>query len=417
MPEPTFDPPLTATDTRSDFPIFQQSLPNGKPVVYLDSAASAQKPREVIQKESEVYERYYANAYRGVYHFGAVVDEELESTRSRVAHFINAAEPAEIIYTSGTTMSINLVAQAWGRRFLEPGDEILLSVMEHHANLVPWQQVARDRGAVLKWIPLTDDFRVDMAVYEQLLSPRTKLVAMTAMSNVLGTLPPLAEMARAAHDHGAVILVDAAQSVPHLPTNVVEADFDFLAFSGHKMYGPTGIGVLYGRRELLEAMDPFLAGGHMISQVFRDHSEWAEIPAKFEAGTIPIAQAIALGTAVDYVSRIGLEAIALHEHELSTYLHESLLQFPGLKIYGPPVDQKGAIASFTMEGTHPEDLAQLLDRCGVAVRHGHHCTMPLHDLLGLQNTVRASLGVYSTRADVDALVEGLHFARRKLRVS
>ena len=414
----------TATDSafdvrkiRHDFPILDCELSEGKPLVYLDSAASAQKPRVVIEKEAEVYQNYYANAYRGVYQFGARIDEELEASRAKIQRFLGAAEPREIIFTAGTTMSINLVANAWGRPVLEPGDELLLTEMEHHANLVPWQRIAQETEAVLRFIPLTADGRLDLDRLDKVLTDRTRLVAVTAMSNVLGTINPIDELARRAHQHGALILVDAAQSIPHQLTDVSASDVDFLAFSGHKLFGPTGVGVLYGRHDLLESMDPFLCGGHMISQVFRDHSTWADLPAKFEAGTLPIAQAIALGTAVDYVSEIGFAAIAAHEQRLTATAHQRLMEIPGMRIHGPAVRHKGAIVSFSIDRVHPEDLAQLLDRKGVFVRHGHHCAMPLHEHLGVPATTRASFALYNTVGEIDALIDGIHFAREKLRLT
>jgi cysteine desulfurase/selenocysteine lyase len=407
--------PFDVAAIRAQFPIFERPLPNGKPLTYLDSAASAQKPRSVIDKERECYERYYANAYRGDYQFGVHIDEELEATRAKVRDFIGATESEEILFTAGTTMSINLVANAWGRKFLRAGDEIVLTQMEHHANLVPWQQVAHAAGAVLKYIPLTRDWQLDLARLDEVLTDRTRLVAISGMSNVLGTAPPIGEITAEAHKRGALVLVDAAQSIGHLATNVRELDIDFLAFSGHKLYGPSGVGVLWGRRRLLEAMDPFLCGGHMISEVFWDHSTWAAIPAKFEAGTLPIAQAVALSAAVDFVTGVGMPAIAAHDADLTTYAHERLSTVSGLRIFGPDSAHKGPIVSFALDGVHPQDLANLVDRQGVAVRHGHHCTMPLHSLLGVSSTTRASFGIYTTRGDIDVLVDAIDFARQKLR--
>jgi cysteine desulfurase/selenocysteine lyase len=400
---------------RAQFPIFDRPLPNGQPLVYLDSAASAQKPHSVIDKERECYERYYANAYRGDYQFGVHIDEELEATRAKVRDLIGATQSEEIIFTSGTTMSINLVANAWGRKFLRAGDEILLTQMEHHANLVPWQQVAHAMGASVRYIPLTSDWQLDLNRLDEVLTDRTRIVAVSGMSNVLGTVPPIREIAAAARKRGALVLVDGAQSVPHLATNVRDLDIDFLTFSAHKLYGPSGVGVLWGRRRLLEAMDPFLCGGHMISEVFWDHSTWAGIPAKFEAGTLPIAQAIALGTAVDFVTGLGLPAIHAHDADLTAYAHQRLASVAGLRIFGPEPAHKGPIVSFVIEGIHPQDLANLIDRKGVAVRHGHHCTMPLHSLLGVSATTRASFGVYTTRGDIDVLIDAIEFARQKLR--
>lgn len=407
---------LNVQAVRKDFPALQQTVSSGVPVVYLDSASSAQKPRAVIDKEREVYEEYYANAYRGVYRFGDRVSRELEKARETIQKFIGAERIEEVVFTAGTTTSINLVAQAWGRKFLQPGDEILLSVIEHHANIVPWQFVAQATGAVLKYVPMTADGQLDIGRLDELLTPRTKMVAVTGMSNVLGTVPPVAEILRRAKKVGARVLVDGAQSVPHMPTNVAKEGVDFLAFSGHKLYGPTGVGVLYGRRELLAEMDPFLCGGHMISEVTQQGFKPAELPAKFEAGTLPIAQAIALGTAIDYVGGLGLCAIHTHEQTLLRYATQRLGEVPGLKLYGPSTAHKGAIFSFTLDGVAAQDVAQLLDLKGVCVRHGHHCTMPLHQELSVPATVRASLAFYNTTDDVDSLIDALQFARSKAGV-
>lgn len=401
---------------RRDFPILGRPLPKGLRLVYLDSASSAQKPQAVIDKEIEVYENYYANAYRGVYRFGAQVDDALELTRSKVQTLINAERSEEIIFTSGSTMSINTVAYGWAGKNLRAGDEVLINEMEHHANFVPWQQMAARCGAKLRVIPLTADFRLDLDRLDDVLNQRTKIVAVTAMSNVTGTINPIQELARRAHQVGAVIAVDGAQSVPHQSTDVRDLDIDFLAFSGHKLFGPSGVGVLYGKHALLEEMDPLLYGGHMIDRVTLDRSTWAALPGKFEAGTAPIAQCVALGAAVDYLRNLGFAAVQAHEADLTTYAHQRLLEVPGLKIYGPAPQHKGAIVSFTIAGAHPEDLALLLDRRGVFVRHGHHCTMPLHDLMGVSATVRASFAVYTSRADIDALVDAIQFAREKLRL-
>lgn len=402
---------------RNDFPILQRSLPNGKPLVYLDSGASAQRPQVVIDKITEVYEQYYSNVHRGVHQLGDRVTTEMESARTCIQKFIGAEHPEEIIFTSGTTMSINLIAYSWGRHFLKEGDEIILNEMEHHANFVPWQAIAKEQGAVLKFIKLTPEGRLDLEHYQSLLTNRTRLVAVTGMSNVLGTINPITEMARLAHAAGALIFVDGAQSVPHLPVDVVESEIDFLAFSGHKIFGPSGIGVLYGRKALLENLPPFLYGGNMISEVHLDESKWARLPARFEAGTPAIAQAIALGTAIEYVNQLGFDVIAEQEHQLSQYAMERLQSVPGLEIYGPQeLEQRGAIFSFNIEGAHPEDLATLLDRKGIAVRHGHHCTMPLHQLLQIPASVRASLTFYNTTEDIDALIEAIDFARQRLRL-
>lgn len=401
---------------RSDFPILAHPLSTGKPLVFLDSGASAQKPLCVIEKERECYLQYYANAHRGIYEFGVRIDEELENSRSIVQEFIGANETEEIVFTSGTTMGINLVAYSWGRNFLKEGDEIVLNEMEHHSNLVPWQVLAKEKNLGLKFIPLQDGL-LDLSDPDQFLSEKTRLIAVTGMSNVLGTINPINELVKLAHDNDALIMVDAAQSAPHLPINVAESGIDFLAFSGHKVYGPSGIGVLYGKRALLEMMDPFLTGGGMIDRVYKDHSTWGEVPSRFEAGTLPIAQAIALGTAVEYLKGIGFDAIHKHEHQLLTYAHEKLKDVPGLVIHGPEdLSQKGSIVSFTIQGAHPQDIASLLDRKGVAVRSGHHCTMPLHDLLGISASTRASFGLYNMCSDVDNLHDGLMFSLEKLRL-
>jgi cysteine desulfurase/selenocysteine lyase len=401
---------------RADFPILGKPLSKGRRLTFLDSAASAQKPSVVIDKEREVYENYFANAYRGVYQFGARIDEELEACRETVRELLNAARADEIIFTAGTTMSINLVANGWGRKFLKAGDEILLNEMEHHANIVPWQHIAQATGAKIQYLPLTADGRLNLDVLDDYLTERTKLVAVTGMSNVLGTINPLGEITARAKAVGARVFVDAAQSVPHAPVNVQDPAVDFLAFSGHKIFGPTGVGILYGRRELLEEMDPFLCGGHMISRVFKDHSDYADPPMKFEAGTLPIAQAIALRPAIEYVTNLGFDAIHAHERDLLEYATTRLLEIPGLTIYGPATAHKGSICSFSIDQVHPEDLANLLDRKGVFVRHGHHCTMPLHDLLKVPATTRASFAMYNNREDVDALIEGIQFARKRLRL-
>ncbi|WP_013627224.1 aminotransferase class V-fold PLP-dependent enzyme [Rubinisphaera brasiliensis] len=408
---------LDLTAIRAQFPILQQPDPRGRPVIYLDNGASAQKPQRVIDKEIEVYSCHYANAYRGVYEFGQIVDDSVEATRQTVRDLIGAESQEEIVFTSGTTMSLNLVASCWGRHTLKPGDEILLTEMEHHANIVPWQMIAEQTGAVVRYIPLTSDYRLDLSDLPGLITERTKIVAVTGMSNVLGTLVDPRPLADAVHQVGGVLVVDAAQSILHQQHHVVNDCIDFLTFSGHKIYGPSGVGVLYGKREHLEAMPPFLGGGHMIERVFPDHSTWSPPPAKFEAGTLPIAQAIALKPAIEFVQELGYASIQAHEHDLLVKATEQLSEVPGLKIYGPGLDHKGAIVTFTLEGAHPQDLAFLLNKKGVCVRHGHHCTMPLHDKLGLTATVRASFGVYNTAEEVDQLTDALHYARKRLRLS
>ena len=420
MNTPQETPPRRTFDidaVRRDFPILARPLPNGATLAYLDNGATSQKPQSVIDKLSEVYATYNANVHRGIHQLGDRVTVELEAAREKVRQFINATQTEEVIFTSGTTMSINLVAHGWARKFLKPGDEILLNEMEHHANLVPWQQAAKATGAKLRYIPLTSDGRLDATHFDRLITSKTKLVAVTAMSNVLGTINPVRELAERAHRVGAVILVDGAQSVPHMPTDVRDPAIDFQAFSGHKLFGPTGIGVLYGRRELLETMDPFLCGGNMISEVHLESSTWGELPSKFEAGTIPIAEAIGLGTAIDYIQSLGFEAIHAQETKLLDRALRLLPQTPGVTVYGPTLEHRGSIVSFTVEKVHPHDLADLLDQKGVAVRAGHHCTMPLHDWLDVAATARASFAFYNTEAEVDALIDAIHYARRKFRLA
>lgn len=413
------DTALTTWDierVRREFPILDRPLSDGRPLVYLDTAATAQKPRCVVEKVRACYEEFNANVHRGIHELGDRMTTELEAARDKIRALLNAREAEEIVFTSGTTMSINLVAFAWGRKFLKAGDEILVNEMEHHANLVPWQRAAEATGAALRYLPLTSDGRLDLTQLDACLTRKTKLVAVTGMSNVLGTINPIDELARRAHDVGSLILVDGAQSVPHAPTDVQRSRIDFLAFSGHKLYGPTGIGVLYARRELLEAMDPFLTGGHMIREVFKERSTWADPPAKFEAGTGPFIEAVGLGAAIDYVQSLGFSAIQQYEHALTELAFQKLRCVPGVTIYGPEPDQRGSLLSFTVDKVHPHDLSDLLNRRGVAIRAGHHCTMPLHDLLQVVATARASLAFYNTPAEIDALIEALHYARRVFRL-
>ena len=408
--------PFDVEEVRRQFPTLNQELEPGVRPVFLDSGASAQKPQVVIDKQREVEEQYFANAYRGRYSFGARVDEELEAARQKVADFISAPTAQQIAFTPGCTATLNMIAFGWGLKHVGPGDEILITEMEHHANFVPWQQLALRTHAKLRFIPLTSDGQLDLEQLDSVLTSKTKVVAVTAMSNVLGTVNPVRELAQRAHDVGAIIVVDGAQSVPHMQTDVMADDIDFLAFSGHKVYGPTGVGILYGKPERLEETDAAIFGGHMIERVYKDHSTWASAPAKFEAGTLPIVQAIALGTAIDWVETYGLSAIHNHEQQLLEAATERLQQIPGMKIYGPGTDVRGALISFRIDNLHPEDLSAMLDRRGVMTRHGHHCTMPLHDLLGVSATTRVSFAAYNTSDDVAALVEAIHFARQKLRL-
>jgi cysteine desulfurase/selenocysteine lyase len=393
---------------RQDFPILNQQV-NGKPLVYLDSGASSQKPSSVIEAMDECYSSYYANVHRGIYQLSEKATEAYENARKKVARFINARSWREVIFTRNTTESINLVAYTWGRQNIKAGDTILLTEMEHHANLVPWQQLAAEKGARLAYIPVdTNGFCCDPAAFDRLIDESVKLVAVTQMSNVLGTITPLGSIAEKAHAVGARVLVDGAQAVPHMPTDVQAFDVDFLAFSGHKMLGPSGIGVLYGKREILEAMPPFLTGGDMIRKVTFDGAEWNELPWKFEAGTPAIAEAIGLGAAVDYLTKLGMHEVRKHEIELTSYAFDRMCKVEGIHIYGPPdPTARGGAVAFTLGDIHPHDIASLLDREGFAIRAGHHCAMPLHDKLGLSATARASFYVYNEPSEIDRLAETL----------
>jgi cysteine desulfurase/selenocysteine lyase len=400
---------------RDDFPILQQLVHGDRPLVFLDNAASTQRPRQVIDVLRRVYERDYANVHRGIHTLSERSTEQYEEAREKVQAFIAAPKPTEVIFTSGTTASINTVAHSWGGANVRAGDEILVTTMEHHSNLVPWYQLAERTGAVIKHIPITDDGLLMLNALDTLLTDRTKIVAVASVSNVLGTVNPVAEIARRAHAAGAVLLVDAAQSVPHLKTDVTKLGADFLAFSGHKMLGPSGIGVLWGREELLDAMPPFLGGGSMINRVYDDSFTPAELPAKFEAGTPPIAPAIALGAAIDYLNAIGIDAVQRHEHELARYAYEKLQTIDGLRILGPAPDKRSGLVSFVLDRPHAHDVAQLLDEQGIAVRAGHHCTQPLHDRLGCQASTRASFYLYNTPGEVDLLVDTVQKIRERFR--
>jgi cysteine desulfurase/selenocysteine lyase len=393
---------------RADFPVLQREVRPGVPLVYLDSTATSQKPAVVLEAMDRYYRDNNANVHRGIHRLAEEATAAYEAARDKLRRFIHAAHRSEIIYTRNTTESINLVALTWGRVNVGPGDVIVLTEMEHHSNLVPWQMLAAEKGARLEFIPVTDEGDLDLSVLDGLLELKPKLVALTQVSNVLGTINPVAEITEKAHAAGALVVVDAAQSVPHMPVDVQALGADFLAFSGHKMCGPTGIGVLYGRRELLEAMPPLFGGGEMIKRVYLREFKPNDLPYKFEAGTPAIAEAVGLGAAVDYLNSIGMEAIHAHEQEMITYALERLEEVPGVTVYGPPAERKGAVASFTFEGTHAHDVAQVLDAEGVAVRAGHHCAMPLHDRLNVVATARASFYLYSRPQEVDKLVEGLY---------
>lgn len=398
---------LDISKIRADFPILKREVAPGIPLVYLDSTATSQKPIAVMQAMNDYYERSNANIHRGVHTLAEEATAQYEAAREKVAVFIGAKKSREIIFVRNTTEAINLVAFSWGRKFLQRGDRVLLTEMEHHSNLVPWQILAQEKELQLDFVPVTSDGLLDLNDYQKLLELKPKVVAFTHMSNVLGTINPVVEMTRMAHQAGAVVLVDGAQSVPHLPVNVQHLDVDFLAFSAHKMLGPTGIGALYGKEELLESMPPFLGGGDMIKKVYLRQFTPNELPHKFEAGTPAIAEAIGFGAAVDYLSRVGMDRIAAYEHEIIHYALEALSEIEGLKVYGPSADQKGGVASFTMRGIHPHDVSQILDREGIAVRAGHHCAMPLHEKFGLPATTRASFYLYNTREEVDHLMRGL----------
>ena len=399
--------PLDPIALRADFPILGQ-LVHGHRLVYLDSAATSQKPSVVIETMDAYYRQDNANVHRGIYALSERATAAYEGARAKVAKLIGAPDAREIIWTRNATEAINLVAYSWGRRNIKRGDVIVLTEMEHHANLVPWQILAQEKDADLEFIPITDDGILRQDVYDVLLRLKPKLVAFTHVSNTLGTINPVQDMTRRAHEAGALVLVDGAQAVPHLPVDVADIGCDFYVFSGHKALAPTGSGVLWGRRELLEAMPPFMGGGDMIREVHLRRSEWNEIPWKFEAGTPDISAQIGLGAAADYLLDIGMDRVRAHEQELVTYTLDMLpREVPGIELYGPAAELRGGVVPFNLPGIHPHDVAQVLDRFGIAVRAGHHCTMPLHERLDLGATARASFQVYTSKADIDALAAGL----------
>ena len=395
---------------RSDFPILERKVYD-RPLVYLDNAATTQKPRCVVDAMSEEYFSVNANVHRGVHFLSQQATDLHEAARERVARFIGAASSSEIVFTRGTTESLNLVASSFSEAFLREGDEVMLTVMEHHSNIVPWQLVRERKGIVLKVIPINDAGEVDLEAYEKLFTPRTRLVAVTHVSNVLGTVNPVKQMAAVAHAHGARILVDGAQSVPHFSVNVQDSDCDFLTFSGHKVYGPTGIGVLYGKEELLDRMPPYQGGGEMISRVTFEHTTFERLPFKFEAGTPDYVGAHGLGVALDYVEQLGMENIHLHERELTRYAMEQLSLIPGMRLFGTAAE-KDAVVAFTVGDIHPLDLGTLLDRLGIALRTGHHCAQPLMARFGVESMARASFALYTTRAEIDALVSAIDRVRK-----
>lgn len=400
---------LDVEAVRRDFPILSQSV-HGKPLVFLDSAASAQKPRQVIDAVSRVYETEYANVHRGIHWMSERTTDRMEGAREIVREFLNAGSAAEIVFTRNATEAINLVSASWGRNTLKAGDEIVITEMEHHSNIIPWQFLRDEKGVVIRVAPVTDDGEFRLDEFAALLNERTKLVAITQISNVLGTVVPVKEVVRMAHDAGAKVLVDGAQAVMHAAVDVRDIDCDFYAFSGHKLYGPSGIGVLYGKEALLDAMPPYMGGGMMISSVSFEKSEWAPLPHKFEAGTPAIAEAIGLGAAIDYVNGLGLDAIAAHEHDVLSYATQRLASIDGLKIVGT-APGKASVLSFTMDCAHPHDIGTLVDRAGIAIRVGHHCAQPLMDRMGVPATGRASFGVYNTRAEADVLATALQGVR------
>lgn len=393
---------------RRDFPILARKI-HGVPLVYLDNAATSQKPQMVINALTRYYSEYNANVHRGIHTLADEATTAYEDARKKVSAFINAEGPETILFTRNTTEAINLVAYAWARRTLKQGDEIITSVMEHHSNLVPWQMVAEATGCTLRFIDVTEDGFLDLDCFSRLLNERTRLVAVSHCSNVLGTINPISYISRAAHAQGALVLADAAQSVPHMPVDVQQLDCDFLAFSGHKMMGPTGIGALYGKPAVLEDLEPFLGGGEMIREVRLERSTWNELPWRFEAGTPNIADAIALGAAVDYLNGLGMENVRAHDVELTGYAMQRLAEIEGVTLYGPKrAEDRGGVTAFNLDGVHPHDVGTALDQYGIAVRAGHHCCQPLHRTLGLASTARASVYAYNTHEEIDALVNAMN---------
>ena len=408
---------LDVARIRKDFPILDRQVRDGRPLAYLDSANTSQKPRQVIDTISDFYERHNANIHRASHQLGEEATAAYEGARIKAAGFLGTSDETEVVFTKNISEAINLVAyslgNATGRLRIKPGDEIVITEMEHHSNIVPWQLLCERAGATLRWFGVTDDGRLDLSQLESLITERTRLVALAHQSNVLGTINPVRQIADAAHAVGALVLVDAAQSVPHMPVDVHELDADFLGATAHKMCGPTGIGMLWGRRELLEEMPPFLGGGEMIESVWMDHSTFAPPPHKFEAGTMPIAQAAGLGAAIDYLGEVGLEQVRAHERDLVGYALGALAGVPGLRLLGPDdPGSRGAAISFTVPEVHPHDLSQVLDELGVAVRAGHHCAWPLHRRFGIQASTRASFYLYNTQVEVDTLIEGIEQAQR-----
>jgi cysteine desulfurase/selenocysteine lyase len=406
------DTKLDARALRADFPILAQEI-NGKPLAYLDSAVTAQKPRQMLEAMTRFYETSYANVHRGVYSLAERATEGFEGAREKVARFVNAPSSRELIFTRNATEALNLVAYAWGLTNLGPGNLAVVTELEHHSNFVPWQYIARRTGAGFRMIPLTEDGELDLETLDGIAAEgQVKVVATNLVSNALGTVNPVERLAAWAHDQGAIMVVDAAQGAPHRVIDVQALGCDFLAFSAHKLCGPSGVGALWGRRELLEAMEPFNLGGHMIKKVQFEETTWGDLPHKFEAGTSPIAEAVGFGAAVDYITAVGLEAIEQYEHELVSYALERLGNVPGIVLYGPPADRRAGIVSFNLDGVHPHDVAQVLDWEGVAIRAGHHCCQPLMQRLGVAATNRASFYLYTLPEEIDRLADGLHRVRK-----
>jgi cysteine desulfurase/selenocysteine lyase len=404
---------LDAQRLRADFPIFEHAIHGSKPLAYLDSAASSQKPRRVLDAMTAFYETSYANIHRGVYDLGERATEAYEGARERARAFVNAPSSREVIFTHNVTAALNLVAYGWGLDNLGPGDVVLVTEMEHHSNFVPWQYIARRTGADFAAIPITDDGELDLSSLDSFAARGpVKVLACTYVSNSLGTVNPVERLAAWAHEQGAICVVDAAQAAPHRPVDVQALGCDFLGFTGHKLCGPTGVGVLWGRRELLERMSPFELGGHMIRRVTLERTTWNELPAKFEAGTAPIAEAVGLAVAIDYIEEVGLDAIEAYERELAAYALGRLSEVPGVRVFGPSAERRVGIVSFDVDGVHPHDVAQILDSEGVAVRAGHHCNQPLMTRLGVPATSRASFYLYTLREEIDRLVDGLAKVRK-----
>ena len=397
---------------RADFPVLSREVRPGVPLVYLDNAATSQKPSSVIEAMNHYYRHMNANIHRGIHQLAEEATIAYEEARNHIAQFIGAKTWQEIVFTRNTTESINLVAYSWGRSKLNSGDRVLLTEMEHHANIVPWHMLAEAHGVELDFIPVTDQGKLDLEAYRELLQKGPKLVSFTHMSNVLGTINPVIEMTSMAHEAGALVLIDAAQSVPHIAVDVAAIDADFMAFSSHKMLGPTGIGVLYGKKDILDDMPPFLGGGDMIKRVKLDGFSTIDAPYKFEAGTPAIAEALGFDAAIDYLEGLGMENVHAHEEGMVRYALDRLEEVPGLKVFGPGAEEKGGVASFTFEGVHPHDVAQILDQDGIAVRAGHHCAMPIHDKFGIPATTRASFYIYNTTDEVDALIESLYEVKK-----